>query len=373
MPGILLDIIVTVYNGEEYIEDFLASFFGQADPRARLIFVDDGSTDETSALLDKCGEKSCFRTLTIHQENTGIGRARNRAIDVSDAEYIAFFDIDDICAPDYVKELLDAIDGKEDFDALVFKRKKLYGSEDAEGFRKGEESVGKEDMICPGNKGLNKPEEKKCPYHADKDVMLRDVLFDTEKYGNIHNLLVKRELTDRYNIRMNTELAYYEDYDFCYRVLGRADRIAYLDRWLYGYVVKREGSIMAKYSPEKLRCLRVTKELEPVFEESAPEFASTFKRYAQARLYWSALWQTALASPSYGDFLDFARATNARVYMRKLGSFPERKVRFLRALFFTSKPLYYLAAKMLGRRYTAITPADRDMLKDAATACPNSQ
>ena len=102
--GAELDIIVPAYNTEQYISRCVSSVLEQETKyRFRLIVVDDGSTDDTGAILDS------FPGLTvIHQENRGFSGARNRGLELADAEYLMFLDSDDVLCPGAIEALMSA-------------------------------------------------------------------------------------------------------------------------------------------------------------------------------------------------------------------------------------------------------------------------
>ncbi len=63
-----LYIIVPVFNGERYIDDFIRQF--PIDYRSHVIFVNDGSNDDSRSLLDKHNMK-----VVNHETNKGKGAA----------------------------------------------------------------------------------------------------------------------------------------------------------------------------------------------------------------------------------------------------------------------------------------------------------
>ncbi|MBQ6858228.1 MAG: glycosyltransferase, partial [Clostridia bacterium] len=92
-----ISVIVPCYNAERYIGDCLESLRAQKEPRIEMIFVDDGSTDATGAILDHFAEGEP-RAKVMHVQNGGVSAARNRGLELAAGRYIAFVDADDVLA-----------------------------------------------------------------------------------------------------------------------------------------------------------------------------------------------------------------------------------------------------------------------------------
>ncbi|MBN2829207.1 MAG: glycosyltransferase family 2 protein [Candidatus Cloacimonetes bacterium] len=84
-----VSVVIPVYNGESYILETIESIRNQTYNNIEIIVVDDGSTDQSSSLVEGKVSK-CIR-----QENRGVASARNRGIDAATGEYLAFIDADD--------------------------------------------------------------------------------------------------------------------------------------------------------------------------------------------------------------------------------------------------------------------------------------
>ncbi|GAB2782937.1 hypothetical protein GCM10027073_14550 [Streptomyces chlorus] len=96
MP-VKVSVIVPVYNPGTYIEDCISSLRRQSLPpeEYEAIFVDDGSTDGTSARLDRLTAEDP-RMRVIHQENSGwSGKPRNVGIAAARGDFVMFVDNDD--------------------------------------------------------------------------------------------------------------------------------------------------------------------------------------------------------------------------------------------------------------------------------------
>jgi len=91
----LLSVIVPVYNTEKYLKECINSILGQTYSNLELILLDDGSSDNSPFICKEYEKKDC-RIKYIKQENQGVSRARNRALEECFGDYIAFVDSDDV-------------------------------------------------------------------------------------------------------------------------------------------------------------------------------------------------------------------------------------------------------------------------------------
>jgi glycosyltransferase involved in cell wall biosynthesis len=94
--------IIATCNRAYYLGEAIDSVLGQTAPPAQVIVVNDGSTDQTAAVLKRYGE----RIEVIDQENGGKSRALNRAMPRVRGEYVWIFDDDDIALPDNLEQHL---------------------------------------------------------------------------------------------------------------------------------------------------------------------------------------------------------------------------------------------------------------------------
>lgn len=90
----LLSVVVPIYNVERYLERCLRSLLALEDAECEFILVDDGSTDSSGAIAEAFAERD-DRAIVIHQENRGLGPARNAGMRRCRGKYIAFVDSDD--------------------------------------------------------------------------------------------------------------------------------------------------------------------------------------------------------------------------------------------------------------------------------------
>jgi CDP-glycerol glycerophosphotransferase len=95
----LLSVIVPAFDIEDYLDDCLASVSNSTFSDCEVIVVDDGSTDATAATAQGWASRD-RRFQVIHQENHGLGHARNTGLRASRGRYLAFLDGDDLVPPD---------------------------------------------------------------------------------------------------------------------------------------------------------------------------------------------------------------------------------------------------------------------------------
>jgi GT2 family glycosyltransferase len=92
----LVSVLIPCYNASRWIETALQSVLKQSYPALDVIVVDDGSTDDSVALLNEFRDS---RLKVIRQPNMGAAKARNRALDEAQGEFLQYLDADDILSP----------------------------------------------------------------------------------------------------------------------------------------------------------------------------------------------------------------------------------------------------------------------------------
>ena len=90
----IVSIIVPVYNAEDYIKKCISSICTQSVSELQIILVDDGSTDNSLEICRQL-QKNDNRIEVFHQENQGASAARNKGMQLANAEWVMFVDSDD--------------------------------------------------------------------------------------------------------------------------------------------------------------------------------------------------------------------------------------------------------------------------------------
>jgi len=197
-------VVIPTFNYGRYIAEAIGSALGQTLRPAEVIVVDDGSTDETAAVVARFGEKVRY----IRQENAGVSAARNRGVAESTGELISFLDADDIWEPEKLEKQL-AIFAADKRIGLVHCGMREFESNTGETLRvhlDGMEGDVADELLLWENPAVNAP-------------------------GS--SVLVSREAFDAaggFDPRQKCG----EDWDFCYRV-ARRYRVGFVPEPLVNY------------------------------------------------------------------------------------------------------------------------------------------
>lgn len=119
-------VIIPVYNGSKYLRECLDSVLCQTFADFEAIVVNDGSTDDSGAIIKEYALKD-GRIKPVTIENAGSFHARNRGIREAKGEYVLFIDCDD----EWERNLIEKVDGvlqSSGADVVVFSFKEINGN-----------------------------------------------------------------------------------------------------------------------------------------------------------------------------------------------------------------------------------------------------
>lgn len=233
-----LSIIVPIYNVAPYLRKCVDSLLVQDISDYEIIFVDDGSTDDSGAIADEIVREAIGNgqwvidnetnsqspianrpTLrVIHQSNAGLSAARNTGIAAATGDYIMFVDSDDYLQPNVLSALMEQAE-RDSLDVLRFRYQNVRESGDA--FAPYKDMTNYNDYSSTPTDGLTFLNER----------------MGTQCYAV--QFLVRREIV---LLEQFTHGIYFEDTDWTPRMLLRAKRVASTDLVVYNYLW-REGSI----------------------------------------------------------------------------------------------------------------------------------
>lgn len=335
----MLSIIIPVFNGAAYLERLFASlaypcrFAAEQNLPYELIFVDDGSTDDTLSLLQAYATAGKYNMKICSIRNSGVSAARNKGLSLAEGEYIAFLDCDDTVSSNYFAAYQRFTGAKGPAPEVVaFQSARLVKTPE------------------PGTHG--NIEESTQMTGLD---MLFKMAENPTRYG-VYNFFYQKKLLKELNMQFATGYAYYEDYDFLYRLLARTKTVCYTETVLYYYLLQ-EGSAVASFRPERLKDISLLKADIPFLAVHAPTFLSTYRRHVINRIYWSVMWQAALAFPTK-EALYFGRKTHMGKHMLALRNYKDPKVRFSAKLYVQNPLLFILAARTFGKQHSRVGKTD---------------
>lgn len=99
-----ISVIMSVYNGEEYLAETIESVINQTFKNWELVAVNDCSSDKTAEILEFYANKEPRIKVINNEVNLKLPASLNKAINNSNGKYIARMDADDICMPDRLQK-----------------------------------------------------------------------------------------------------------------------------------------------------------------------------------------------------------------------------------------------------------------------------
>ncbi len=192
-----VSIIIPIYNGEKYLTKAIESAIKQSLSEIEIIIVDDGSTDNTSSLLEQYSKKDDRINIYSHHANLGLGPSRNLGIDKASGKFLYFLDVDDYLHLNALESLYEQA-MLEDLDILQSKYIK----------KKGEKKKILPQDLTPLPKPVNGIEYFHQDFFVSPPVWAK---------------LYKRKFIDNNNIRFKN--MYYEDMLFTFESIVKAKRV----------------------------------------------------------------------------------------------------------------------------------------------------
>lgn len=201
----VVDVIIPVYNAAGYLRRAVKSAL-QCDG-ARVILVDDGSTDGSGALCDTLAADPRVRVL--RQENRGAAAARNAGLEAATAVYVAFLDADDELLPGGLAALTRAIGAADAAQGdILRKNPEMYHDERV--------------RLIPGRQAL------------------AEALSDPTRRLLCHGWIFRREILRE---RFDEGLTLGEDGEWMLRTLRHARTAAYVRVPAYRYTVRPDSAL----------------------------------------------------------------------------------------------------------------------------------
>jgi len=214
-----VSIIVPVYNTEKYLTKCLESLVNQTLKEIEIIIINDGSKDNSEKIIMNYIDKYSDKIKYIYQENSGQAVARNKGIQMAKGEYIAFVDSDDY-VDERTYEILWNEAKEKDYDILCFN---LY--EDIDGNIR-----------------------RAMVYNTENDDMVKKYI--TSEASPCNKIIKTCILRDN-NLGF-LEGHIYEDFALVPRLALYTNKIGYIDKCLYYYVIHSNSTMRQECFNQKL-------------------------------------------------------------------------------------------------------------------------
>ncbi len=273
-PTALVSVIVPTFNYAQYVGDCIRSVMQQTFTDVEIIVVDDGSTDDTEAVIAALNAPRL--RYVRHEKNRGQAAARNTGMEIARGEYVSFLDADDSMRRDNLSKKVEILERYPNV-ALV---------------HSAVESVDEH-----GNPVLRRTSTRK-----NGDVRV-ERLFPNILYGNsiVHSsVLARRKAIDEVG-GWDPELRYADDWDLWLR-LSRRYEFAYIGEQL---VRKRvhQGSIEWRgyLTHQDLQ------EAEEVLRKAFATLPLEDEGFDFRKLYWEHYYRKLNNKAELLPFLAFAR------------------------------------------------------------------
>lgn len=198
-------LVIPVYNGAKYLHTFYDNIKSQDYENIEIIFVDDGSTDNTKVILSQITAKDS-RIVPIFKENGGAASARAAGLMNCTGDYVLFIDVDDLIEPNTLNILNAQLESVPDIVVFGFNMVR-----NGQRYRK----------IARGN------------HRYDRDSYLKHVM--TKSGWELCGKLFKKDLFTS-DIEVRTEIRIGEDAYVFFQLASRARNIVTINDCLYNYI-----------------------------------------------------------------------------------------------------------------------------------------
>lgn len=242
-----VSIIVPVYNTEiEYFQKCMESLTTQTYKNIEIIIVDDGSKKE-NVVLYKQSIVSYENVIFLQQNNGGVSSARNKGIEKSTGEFIAFVDSDDWVDEKFIEILMTGFE-TSDIDISICSAKYVRNLDDEK-------------------KDVNKLEV--VPIYYSNNELYSQLLYSTEIAGFLCNKIFRKNLITQ---KLNESLYYSEDFVFTAQYCENVKKAVFWKTELYYYRQNQNSaSNDFSYNDRIYSLLKANEYIKNVYEKKDPE------------------------------------------------------------------------------------------------------
>lgn len=192
----LVSVVMPTYNRAEFLPIAINSILNQTYSNFEFIIVDDGSTDNTSQLLQAYKQKDKRIQLIFLPKNSGVSVARTTGNFIAQGKYIVVMDSDDIALPSLLKKSVSFME-KNPHITIGIPKSRFYQD------------------------GLD-PYKNNYPWPRIIHTIIRE-----SSIGNV-GIIFKRDFIKKHHIVYNSQLCRAEDYDFWIKMIKEGASLSYI-------------------------------------------------------------------------------------------------------------------------------------------------
>ena len=226
-------VVIPVHNAGKTIRRCVDSLFANTFRDMEVIAVEDGSKDDSWAVLEELAQKYPGLTILKNAENKGVSYTRNRGLEQAKGEIICFTDSDDWVEPDYLERFSETLSAYPKAFPIC-------------GFVNHDEKY-----------GGRRDEYRWSDFEGIKTVPLKEKLEELHQHTllqQLWNKAFRAEVIREQQIRFDERISIGEDFRFILDYLDKAghQEFALINKALYHYMRDQQGSLMYQVGRDRI-------------------------------------------------------------------------------------------------------------------------
>lgn len=224
----MISIIIPCYNSSKTLNKCFDSLKKQTYKDFELIFINDGSIDNTLELLEEIKKNNTEMNIEIiNQKNAGVSAARNVGLRLARGEYISFVDPDDSVEETFLETLFGDMTSN-DVDISV---------------------IG---VLKSTSLPRNRVERNK----VDKEEFITSIFQSDMTKGYSWNKLFKKKILVDNTIYFKEDLSIMEDLEFCLNYANFVKSVYLNTSQLYNYYISEDGIMTSSWQDKKMSVIK---------------------------------------------------------------------------------------------------------------------
>ena len=266
MSRIKTSVIIPVYNTEKFLPQCLDSVIDQSQKEIEIIAIDDGSTDHSLEILYDY-QRRYHNIYVCSQTNMRQGVARNVGLKKAKGEYVYFLDSDDFIDPETLEECYIRAEHKR-LDVVLFDSKVIVEGKFSDEFQA--DDFDRRNII----------KETDCVYSGLKFLELyMDSQPDTVSPCMMY---ISRQFLNK-NALFFMPYVYYEDEEFRFNLMQKAERIMYIPQLYYNRRYRNNSTMTVNY--DEKRNIDLAKVIKQMLRDVTEQGSPILKRYIVKKMW----------------------------------------------------------------------------------------